>query len=67
MDTMSKMCRSKIMQYQASLARVQTDVASRSDLIGAEEMSVTGLFNRARDAMRHRHSVFALDGCVPLL
>lgn len=63
-DTMNKMCKSKMIQYQSSLARVQMDVVSRSDLIGAEEGSVSGLFNRARDAIRHRHSVFALDGCA---
>jgi hypothetical protein len=39
-------------------------VATRSDLIGSEETSVTGLFARARDmAIRtNRVSVFALGG-----
>ena len=65
-DTMGRIYRGAISGYQASLGRIQNEVATRADLIGSssEEMTVSSLFARARDAIRNRDSVYALGGCV---
>uniref|UniRef100_A0A7S0WFJ8 Vacuolar protein sorting-associated protein 52 homolog n=1 Tax=Pyramimonas obovata TaxID=1411642 RepID=A0A7S0WFJ8_9CHLO len=63
-DTMSRIYRRQFGAYLSSLLRVNAEVASSADLIGAEETAVTGLFARARDAITRpdRVSVFALGG-----
>mmetsp|Transcript_8066 Transcript_8066/g.15255 ORF Transcript_8066/g.15255 Transcript_8066/m.15255 type:complete len:644 (-) Transcript_8066:844-2775(-) len=63
--TMSGIYHNAIKYYQSALSRIQNEVAARNDLIGSsssEEMSVSGLFARAREAIRTRDSVFALGG-----
>lgn len=66
-DTMSRVLRNILVSYQGALERLQLTVASKSDLIGADDSrsgaaaaAGGGLFGRGKDNTRNKSSVFSL-------
>ncbi|GAB2226438.1 hypothetical protein Droror1_Dr00022246 [Drosera rotundifolia] len=65
-DTMNKVLSAHFRAYILALEKLQSDIATSSDLIGVEARS-TSLFSRGRDPLKNRSSVFALGDRIKIL